>query len=66
MAYTRATKQKRLDSLGEQIRLAADAAEVHARRAGAARERVGRLTQERDWLAQAPVSDPLPEEGGAK
>lgn len=63
MALTRATKQKRLDSLDAQIKEAVDAAEVHTRRAASARRRAQELKQDRDWLAQARVSDPLPEEG---
>lgn len=51
MAYTRATKAKRLASLDAQIKAARTSARNEA---------------ERDWLAQAPVSDPLPEEGGAE
>jgi hypothetical protein len=66
MAYTRATKAKRLASLDAQITEAHDAYETHKRRVIAADEREKALQAERDWLAQAPVSDPLPEEGGAE
>jgi hypothetical protein len=66
MAYTRATKQKRLASLDAQIAEAHDAYETHKQRVIAASEREKALKAERDWLAQAPVSDPLPEEGGAE
>jgi hypothetical protein len=66
MAYTRATKAKRLASLNAQIKEANDAYETHKKRVIAADERVKALTKERDWIAQAPVSDPLPEEGGAE
>jgi hypothetical protein len=63
MALTRATKQKRLASLDAQITEARAAFEKHTRSATAAEKRAERLKDERDWLAQAPVSDPLPEEG---
>jgi hypothetical protein len=66
MAYTRATKAKRLASLDEQITESINASVMHDKRAQASRDRTERLTKERDWLAQAPVSDPLPEDGGAE
>lgn len=64
MALTRATKAKRLASLDEQIIEAGRAIEVHAKRVLAAKERAESLQEERDWLAQAPVSDPPEDEAG--
>lgn len=64
MALTRATKAKRLASLDAQLAAAVAAIEVHAKRVTAAKERAETLRADRDYLAQAPVSDPLPEEGG--
>lgn len=67
MALTRATKAKRLASLDAQIKAAREAYEGHDARAGLALERERALKADRDWLAAAPVSDPLPEaEGGAE
>jgi hypothetical protein len=66
MALTRATKQKRLASLDAQITKTREAVESHSTRAALALERERALKADRDWLAQAPVSDPLPEEGGAE
>jgi hypothetical protein len=66
MALTRATKAKRLASLDAQLVEARDAVESHTKRANAAKVRAELLQANRDWLAQAPVSDPLPEEGGAE
>jgi hypothetical protein len=64
MAVTRATQQRRLASLDDQIAEARDAFERHTTRATAAEQRAERLQKERDWLAQAPVADPLPEPDG--
>jgi hypothetical protein len=66
MALTRATQQKRLASLDDQIAETRTALTRHRSRATAAEARIKGLQAERDWLAQAPVSDPLPEEGGAE
>jgi hypothetical protein len=67
MALTRATKAKRLASLDAQIAKASETYEAHKKRVIAADEREKALKADRDWLAAAPVSDPLPEaEGGAE
>jgi len=66
MAHTRAWIDKRRAALAVQIEDARAAFERHTERATAAELRKERLTKERDWLAKAPVSDPLPEEGDAE
>jgi hypothetical protein len=64
MPLTRATKERRLASLEAEIEECIRVRDAHSKRAAAAAERETALTAERDWLAQAPVADPLPGTGG--
>ncbi len=61
MPYTRATKERRLASLDADIAEAQRIATSLRERAKARDAEADRLKTERDWLAQAPVADPLPE-----
>lgn len=61
MAWTRATKERRLASLEADIETARTAAGRHRARANRADARAAELVRERDWLREAPVADPLPE-----
>lgn len=61
MALTRATKDRRLASLDAEITEARQTARRQRERAAASDARAARLAEERDWLAQAPVADPLPD-----
>lgn len=60
MGMTRATKEKRLVELDERIARGEATAERYETLAGRTRKRVDLLQRERDWVRQAPVTDPLP------